>query len=147
MKINKQTMLFEELIEEVEKIELFRWAESAVLRDEYSKPYWVKEWMETFEYDIEQQLISLMSTVLLPIVLLSVAKSYKENQIHQTRKYYKSNNHIFNNIEVINWLGSTTGNYTFIPNNDVNHCWIRTEDLFDTEEDAKRATVARFLPC
>ncbi|UNO47995.1 hypothetical protein [Alicyclobacillus acidoterrestris] len=38
----------------------------------------------------------------------------------------------------------TDGDYTFLPDHVMSNPWIRTEDLYDTYEEAKNNPVARF---
>jgi len=74
MRINKQSMLWEELTPQ-EKIELYEWAESVVLRGEIPPhPSWLIQWFETFEYDERQRLL-LISTAVPQRVLLSLLRN------------------------------------------------------------------------
>ena len=55
-------------------------------------------------------------------------------------KYYNTGN----SLGVIGtYPGHISGEYTFLVNN--NDPWIRTEDLYDTYEQAENSTKARFL--
>lgn len=72
MRVNKKTLLFEDLTEDARR-ELLVWAEDVVLQGKiaYPDPPWVTEWMKVAGYDERQRLLTI-STSLPQRILLSL---------------------------------------------------------------------------
>ena len=71
MKINKETMLFEDISPET-KVEMLKWVKPVVLKDSIpTEPKWLLDWMETFNYSTRERYV-LSSTLFAQRVMLSL---------------------------------------------------------------------------